>query len=912
MTSKSPYSSRPACRLLGVLACIYVLGLFGGCGSPASKPQNQAAGSGNSGPQMPSQASAQANPIAVLEIETAVGDRILQHAACVDSDGLFLSITDAPEKIETAKSLRLHLSPFDNHPEPVAAEVVNCRLGYVICVQAKGDGPFEAFPMGEAAGLAPRTQVDVFDAQLHDHIHLRSGNFDRAAYQKPSKASDVIRMNNGYREQMGAVFFTERHIGRGLPILNAQGEVVGLGRGVGNGPANFCASISDMKKWLSTTQVSLVDRSVSLAEASTPRSYQFLLRAPESIRSKSVVELEIFAPYRKPRKFQIKAQRGARFTAVTLLPKEGLRHQIRAEYEGAIVEGFFQDRKIAFGDSERFLSEFSSFDSHSKNARLTSGENLAGAIRSGALVEVDVGDASIPLSLDSASSLEIKSSESDAATARYHLRVVTDGKTTAESMGAFDIRADVQAKAEATPIAPAADAPAANPAENPATAFAPELSIPIPKESLRPRYPLPSILKRVTPAGRGKYLLLYFDRLRMISVFDVAKLKIAYSVSASDDVTIIGSADQLVVVDRANSEIRAIDLETGTLRNRAVIPSHQVIGEAQAGICSTGPALALIRSDGRPGAFGLINLQTLDIRAPLTFNDSVPQFSLQTFHAFRASGDGKAFVSSSMHQSFDSVSLLLLDAQDTVTATTNNRACRQTISFCGARVFGSSGETQLYRNPSVRENYSQDDDPNRLRYWFRTYHPAFALKLGGDPKWEFTLFSLNDQQDIIGMPPPEALFEKREAYHHFAHSNLCPDERLHCYPGMNLLITIPPSSDELRIEEFNWQAAYQKPQSRYFFVTSAPPARVRRGEVYRYQIHAICSEENLAYALSNDGSIGSVGPPEAQQEFKLSPEGEFTWNVPMNAPLGRRIFRVQAIPPDGVSFHHSFTVEIVR
>lgn len=134
---------------------------------------------------------------------------------------------------------------------------------------------------------------------------------------------------------------------------------------------------------------------------------------------------------------------------------------------------------------------------------------------------------------------------------------------------------------------------------------------------------LPAEITDVSLAGQGRYLLIYMQSLRRVSVYDVNEVRIIKNLAmATDDALIVGGAAEMLVVNRSQNLLERWSL--GTFQREAVklLPIRGEVTRLELGFDSCGPLKLTwkeVRSDltlrGNPDRY--FDLQTLEeVAAP--------------------------------------------------------------------------------------------------------------------------------------------------------------------------------------------------------------------------------------------------------------------------------------------------------
>ena len=134
----------------------------------------------------------------------------------------------------------------------------------------------------------------------------------------------------------------------------------------------------------------------------------------------------------------------------------------------------------------------------------------------------------------------------------------------------------------------------------------------------------------------------------------------------------------------------------------------------------------------------------------------------------------------------------------------------------------------------------------------------------------------------------------------WARTDLTSDKRYHFLPAAKMLVTIPPSNDQVVVRRLDVMESLQKSGVDYLFVTSTPPRSAYRGETLTYRLEALSSRGDPKFALDS-------GP----DGMSVTPVGELKWSVPADyAGENPLSVIISAADGSGQETFHTFALRI--
>jgi hypothetical protein len=391
---------------------------------------------------------------------------------------------------------------------------------------------------------------------------------------------------------------------------------------------------------------------------------------------------------------------------------------------------------------------------------------------------------------------------------------------------------------------------------NTAVTAAPPKPPDLPPDPNRTVKPLPAPVADVAVGGGGSYLILHLPKVHKLAVFAFPGTRLAYEIDVPEgEVLFTAGQDKLMVGRPKKGFLERYDLATGELEASVPLTGQERLAHLVMGSASAGPLLVNNRF------FDVQTLRPLDLQWPE--QEWPADGALDT--QFRAAADGS--VLGLWHPG--------ARPQTLITAVLGDKEVKRYEAECelaghvvpgpdGSAVFTARG---LYNNrakplgpsgsycvPAAEANYFLAFDvPPPGSEPSRTGRAALWVVGGTAPLATVDNLELPDGMFATG---PDAFGA---------------DKRIQFLPASRLILTIPPGRDRLVLHTFDVEQAVDKGGSDYLYVTSRPPATVRKGEAYIYPMAARSRKGGVTYKLK-------AGPP----DMTIKPTGELSWIVPAN------------------------------
>jgi hypothetical protein len=153
---------------------------------------------------------------------------------------------------------------------------------------------------------------------------------------------------------------------------------------------------------------------------------------------------------------------------------------------------------------------------------------------------------------------------------------------------------------------------------------------------------------------------------------------------------------------------------------------------------------------------------------------------------------------------------------------------------------------------------------------------------------------------VIGIPKPlKTLFDAAPLKWTYSGTQFPPDKRIQLIPKANCLLLVPDETDRLDVYRIDLDQILVSSRNDYLFVTSQPPAALKKGSLLQYQVEVKSSSGAPALKLD-------LGPPGAT----ITPTGQVKWRVAGSEKPTSPAFIIRIYGQKGQTVYHSFEVRV--
>jgi hypothetical protein len=333
----------------------------------------------------------------------------------------------------------------------------------------------------------------------------------------------------------------------------------------------------------------------------------------------------------------------------------------------------------------------------------------------------------------------------------------------------------------------------------------------------------------------------------------------------------------LIVIMDDRKVITRWNLETGTRELTVAEPGWAEVREMRMGMASDGPAI-LGMTDG-----ATIWLNTASLTAFEPKTQGAPYGwggALNLPFTFRLSADGSILVGWVENISPRTIITAIFHSDHTdfhAASVEGIVGFYYTLGADDSLIYTSGGINTLDMNPLAPDVFShaQCIPAQDERFFLAVNGPSLALYTTADKRLLLTLPKLDEFHGDYWDVAKQIFF----------------------IPKAKLLVTIPPSRNEVIIRRFDLMAELNKAGIDYLFVSSVPPPIFHSGHEYVYQIDTQSKRGGLKYFLDS-------GPP----GMTLSKTGRLTWSVPSDISETEEHPVVRVQDSSGQEIYHTFRI----
>ncbi len=416
---------------------------------------------------------------------------------------------------------------------------------------------------------------------------------------------------------------------------------------------------------------------------------------------------------------------------------------------------------------------------------------------------------------------------------------------------------------------------------------------------------LPEEVYDLDTGGAGRYLALHFKRLKELRIFDTAKLEFTHTIPVSSfEVLFAAGATQLIVVYPLEGIVDAFSLHTGERMLRTMSPVPGAMHSVSMG--SRSNRVFVLAADQRVAGssfgdsrFHVMDSQTLKPSMSLPRNSNYDNTKI----SIRSAHDGFTYGLSRLHVSPTGFGVLDLGINppqfhyehDTVGL----------VIPSGDFIYTEQDGVYTPHQTKVIGLEKRNDNLALVS----SIHPAFFLAApipigspysrgGVEKKWHLSIHTAGQPDPLYTLPDELEEMKKEGSTKKNREDPFTLEKRYHFLPELKLLITIPPTNDQLILRRVDLVEALKNSDRTYIVVTSPKPRSATSGSSFKHQLTHLASED-VAYEIA-------FAPP----NMSISADGMLTWDVP-KGDRGK-IHRVVLLArlPGGLEQFHSFVLQI--
>jgi hypothetical protein len=789
---------------------------------------------------------------------------------CVHESGLFLTNAHVVRDLAKGGSLRLILLPGEDGEQVFNGEVlVMDEEVDLALVRIKEQAKLTPLKLGNSDALVETQQVYTFGFPFGKMLSFEEKKFPAititmgrvTALRKKAGKLEIIQVDADLNPGNS-----------GGPVLNEAGEIIGIVQaGVPETKLNFLIPVAKAKEFLS--RIIMTFQPPELAAGSMDKAAKFEVKVVDFLSGDKPLEVELTVTAAGQTKAKQKMTGdGKQYAAdVVLEPKKEGPTSLPAtvEYEQGRLEGKLEALKFKSGEEEISFDSVTEVTGGAKPQVTLRAKGEKKDIGADTKMVLDVGPLKIELNLAALKRMKIASPGGSYGAVKYLIVATRADQEVGRLAGMINVAGAVVGPGEPQ----AGGVNAINPAKF---------------EGDRVVRKCPETMGDIVDAANGKFLICHFPKLKKIGIFDTEKLEfVRYIPAADDSVRIAAGRDKLLVALLDANVLQRWDLTTFSKEAAVTIKLRGSISTMAMGSDSAGP-LAIVSDDN--------DLVFLDIATmnPVAANFVAPDplraiLRSGTSLNARVSADGTVFAFSSSRAAVGSAVIAFKPGGGFSLTFMNEKQTLATASPDGKYVYtGSNVYTRDVKR--VRSVNNETLIPAR--------HGDYCLGLAKNiedatAKITVSIYNASDQKPLASGVDLGITSD-------YFSGPLTIDKRIWCIPLAKVFVIVPPSNDRFVVYRFDPEQAMEKSGVNYILVKSTPPASVKPGETFTYQVD-VKSKRTVKFKLE--------GAPDGMQ---VSGTGLITWKVPQDIAESKVSIILRITDETGQEVYHNFELKIVK
>jgi len=388
---------------------------------------------------------------------------------------------------------------------------------------------------------------------------------------------------------------------------------------------------------------------------------------------------------------------------------------------------------------------------------------------------------------------------------------------------------------------------------------------------------LPDFVKQIKVGGAGRYLLLQFESLQTIGLFDVNEAKIVHSFPATDpNVRFAAGADRLLMISGKSKEISVYDLESHKLINAVPFDNERGATHVIMGSASMGSALVYPYTGAGRTVPGLKTLDTSNLKfSSFEYKDTRRGISISAPAQIRLSPMGNTIGMWNTNLTRSGLFTFVKQSDDTW----QPHLERSSVGYVVPSTDGSHVFTQYGAHTNQLTEVFRDED--RKEFPVPAIHGPFYVSVSNNytiKRWNArNSGSTLEVTAKIKMLGSDADFGEVSGIKIYPDKNvkmgLLVDERINLIPRANLLIQLANNNKQLILSKWDLDKQLSESGAEYLFFLSQPPTRVVAGDDFEYQVDVKSKQGEVQFDL--------VSAPEG---MTISETGMIKWKTRSESP----------------------------
>lgn len=428
---------------------------------------------------------------------------------------------------------------------------------------------------------------------------------------------------------------------------------------------------------------------------------------------------------------------------------------------------------------------------------------------------------------------------------------------------------------------------------------------PVQIEGNQKQVTLPAEITNLVVGGGGRYLILYFEKVHQLGIFDITSTELVKILPVeNEDVVFTAGIEDLMIAYPGKKVLERWSLKTFQREAAVTLPFEEPLEGMMMGHASRGPLLLVVKSSEPYFFVDPVSMQGMQLEFLEFQLDPRIDRNSSVARALR-SQMVMPIQNARIYQRFIETDRISADGRLAVVSEGILKLTPSSIETFRPEGIGSDpipnpAGTRLYTNKGIHHSAV---DPTRISKRSATRFPAvrpgcflevgekrdkrnqtikvLTLKIEGEDNPEFPLNEIDYSLSISRAKNPIPL-----------------EKRFICLPDMNLLVQIPDTRDTLLLHQIELSKLLNESGEDYLYLTSLYPPSGRLGTLWKHQL-SVQSRQDVTYQLAK-----------APEGMKVSSSGLLTWKIPDDYDTLHAEVGVQLKSQSGRELAHNFTITI--
>ncbi|QDV23373.1 S1 family peptidase [Aureliella helgolandensis] len=432
-----------------------------------------------------------------------------------------------------------------------------------------------------------------------------------------------------------------------------------------------------------------------------------------------------------------------------------------------------------------------------------------------------------------------------------------------------------------TPVAMAIDAPEIKPVE---------------MNNTGKTIALPGPVKDIVVGGGGRFLVMHFETLQKLAVFDVSELKIVTYFPVDDQqVFFAAGAEHVVALMAEKNTITRWSLKTFERELTKLVPIPYEATTFSMGAASGGPILIGSARGSSVSSVDFFDLRTLE---QIELDKAPDRADMHRGTQVRASADGSVFGVWRTSVSPSGIKALHFNGNEVTEYYEHDSAGYVVPNSNGTVLFTANG---LFTNQVEAVASSIRRQANLA---VPAVHGDYYLSIGipegsrqGEAKQPRVFLCRIDQKTPLVMLPAIPLHLVDGDI--WSRDPMTIDKRVFLIPRAEVILTLVETRDKLEAVRFDLDATLDSSGLDYLFIHSVPPKFISAGEVLEYQLEVKSKRGGVRYSLES-------GP----DGMTLTKDGFIRWETDLESAPEKQTIIVSLSDDSGQSIFHTFVLQV--